>query len=85
MYAIKTYNKISPIGLDLFDKSKYTVSDTAEAPVGAIVRSAALHDEKFAPELLAIARAGAGTNNIPTERCGNEGRRHVYHGGQSRV
>ena len=73
MYAIKTYNKISPIGLDLFDKSKYTVSDTAEAPVGAIVRSAALHDEKFAPELLAIARAGAGTNNIPTERCGNEG------------
>ena len=73
MYAIKTYNKISAIGLDLFDKNKYAVSDTAEAPVGAIVRSAALHDEEFAPELLAIARAGAGTNNIPTERCGNEG------------
>ncbi|MBQ8448550.1 MAG: phosphoglycerate dehydrogenase [Clostridia bacterium] len=73
MYAIKTYNKISPIGLDLFDKTKYTVSDNAEAPVGAIVRSAALHEEAFPETLLAIARAGAGTNNIPTERCSEEG------------
>ncbi|MBQ9745921.1 MAG: phosphoglycerate dehydrogenase, partial [Clostridia bacterium] len=73
MYAIKTYNKISPIGLDLFDKAKYTVSDSAEAPVGAIVRSAALHEEAFPETLLAIARAGAGTNNIPTDRCSEEG------------
>ena len=73
MYAIKTYNKISAVGLDMLDKTKYNVSDTAEEPVGAIVRSAALHEEKFAPTLLAIARAGAGTNNIPTDRCSEEG------------
>jgi D-3-phosphoglycerate dehydrogenase len=73
MYQIKTYNKISAIGLDLLDKEKYSVSDSAEAPVGAIVRSAALHEEKFAPSLLAIARAGAGTNNIPTDRCSEDG------------
>ena len=73
MYQIKTYNKISAVGLDLLDKEKYTVSDSAEAPVGAIVRSAALHEEKFAPSLIAIARAGAGTNNIPTDRCSEEG------------
>ena len=73
MYAIKTYNKISPVGLDLFDKTKQSVSDSTEAPVGAIVRSAALHEEVFPDTLLAIARAGAGTNNIPTERCSEEG------------
>ena len=73
MYAIKTYNKISPIGLDLFDKTKYAISDSEQAPVGAIVRSAALHEEAFPETLLAIARAGAGTNNIPTDRCSEEG------------
>jgi len=73
MYAIKTYNKISPVGLKLFDKTKYSVSENAEAPVGAIVRSAALHEENFPATLLAIARAGAGTNNIPTDRCSEEG------------
>lgn len=73
MFQIKTYNKIAGVGTDLFDKAKYTISDSAEAPVGAIVRSAALHEEKFAQELLAIARAGAGTNNIPTDRCSSEG------------
>ena len=73
MYEIKTYNKIASVGTDLFDKEKYVISDGAEAPVGAIVRSAALHDEKFPESLLAIARAGAGTNNIPIERCSEEG------------
>ena len=73
MYEIKTYNKIASVGTDLFDKEKYAISDGAEAPVGAIVRSAALHDEKFPESLLAIARAGAGTNNIPIERCSEEG------------
>ena len=73
MYGIKTYNKISAVGLDLFDRDAYTVSDDVSEPVGAIVRSAALHDETFAPSLLAIARAGAGTNNIPVARCSEEG------------
>ena len=54
MYQIKTYNKISAVGLSLLDAEKYTVSDQAEAPVGAIVRSAALHEEVFAPSLLAV-------------------------------
>ena len=73
MLNIKTYNKISPIGLDEFDKTAYTCGDDVEQPVGAIVRSAALHDVVFPESLLAIARAGAGTNNIPVDRCANEG------------
>ncbi len=72
MFNIKTYNKISKIGLNEFDE-KYTVGDEVANPVGAIVRSAALHDEEFPKSLLAIARAGAGTNNIPIERCSDEG------------
>lgn len=73
MYSIKTYNKISKVGLDVFDKANYEISDNAEAPVAALVRSAALHEEKFPESLLAIGRAGAGTNNIPTDRCSEEG------------
>ena len=73
MYNIKTYNKISEIGIEVFDKSRYNISDNAESPVAALVRSAALHEEKFDSSLLAIARAGAGTNNIPTERLTEEG------------
>ncbi len=73
MAAIKTYNKISKIGLDVFEKNGFTFGDDIEAPVGAIVRSAALHDVEFNKELLAIGRAGAGTNNIPVERCSDEG------------
>lgn len=72
MYKIKTYNKISKIGLDVFD-DKYTVGDEVENADGAIVRSAALHDTEFPETLKAIARAGAGTNNIPIERCSKQG------------
>lgn len=72
MYRIKTFNKISKIGLQVFD-DKYTVGNEVENADGAIVRSAALHDEKFPETLLAIARAGAGTNNIPIDRCSEEG------------
>lgn len=73
MINIKTYNKISAFGLDEFDKSKYAVGDDVSEPVGAVVRSAALHDTAFPSSLLAIARAGAGTNNIPIDRCSEEG------------
>ncbi len=72
MYKIKTYNKISKIGLNVFD-DKYTVGDEVENPDGAIVRSAALHDVEFPDTLKAIARAGAGTNNIPIDRCSEQG------------
>ena len=72
MFSIKTYNKISKIGLSEFD-DKYTIGDDIENPDGAIVRSAALHDVEFPKSLKAIARAGAGTNNIPIDRCSKEG------------
>lgn len=73
MYNIKTYNKISAVGLDEFDKNLYTCGDDVENPVGAIVRSASLHEVEFPESMLAIARAGAGTNNIPVNRCAEEG------------
>jgi D-3-phosphoglycerate dehydrogenase len=73
MTNIKLYNKISQIGLDVFDNTKYNVSEDATAPEGILVRSAALHDEPFGKELLAIARAGAGVNNIPLDRCSENG------------
>ena len=72
MYKIKTYNKISKSGLEVFD-DKYTIGDEVENPDGAIVRSAALHDTEFPESLKAIARAGAGTNNIPIDRCSQQG------------
>ncbi|MGI6280044.1 MAG: phosphoglycerate dehydrogenase [Acutalibacteraceae bacterium] len=72
MFKIKTYNKISKSGLQVFD-DKYTIGDEVENPDGAIVRSASLHDEEFPPSLKAIARAGAGTNNIPIDRCSEQG------------
>lgn len=72
MYKIKTYNKISKIGLTAFD-DKYTIGDEVENADGAIVRSAALHDTEFPATLKAIARAGAGTNNIPIDRCSEQG------------
>ncbi len=73
MANIKLYNKISQVGLDVFDNDKYTVSETVENPEGILVRSAALHEEPFGKELLAIARAGAGVNNIPIDRCSENG------------
>lgn len=72
MFKIKTYNKISKSGLEVFD-DKYTIGDEVENADGAIVRSAALHDEVFPATLKAIARAGAGTNNIPIEKCSEQG------------
>ena len=73
MYKILTLNKIAACGTDLFDSEKYTVTDTEAAPDGIMVRSANMLEEKFAPNLKAIARAGAGVNNIPVDRCSEEG------------
>ena len=73
MYTVKTLNKISPTGLNVLDPDKYTVDDGAENPDAILVRSAKMHDMQFNPELLCIARAGAGTNNIPSDRCADEG------------
>lgn len=73
MFNIKTLNKISNIGLDKFDKTKYTYGDDIENPDGIMVRSASMHDMKMPESLLAIARAGAGVNNIPVADCAKQG------------
>ena len=71
MYNILTLNKISASGLSNFDAEKFTCADNFESPDAIIVRSAAMHEMEFAPNLLAVARAGAGVNNIPIDRCTN--------------
>ncbi len=73
MYSILTLNKIAACGTEAFDAAKYTVSDSCEKPDAIMVRSAAMHDMEFDKNLLAIARAGAGVNNIPIERCAEQG------------
>jgi D-3-phosphoglycerate dehydrogenase len=72
MYKIATLNKISPVGLNRFGDNYSLVDDLDEANA-IVVRSQNMHDMKFGPELRAIARAGAGVNNIPLQRCAEEG------------
>lgn len=73
MKNIKLLNKIAKCGIDIFDKDSYTVSDDVESPDAIMVRSAVMHDMVFDSSLKAIARAGAGVNNIPLDRCAEEG------------
>ncbi len=69
MFTIKTLNKISNVGLSKFNETKYTLDDNAQSPDAIMVRSAAMHDMEMPQSLLAIARAGAGVNNIPIPKC----------------
>lgn len=74
MFDILTLNKIAKCGLDQLDSSKYTVTDDAAANAdGIILRSFAMHDMELPEKLLAVARAGAGTNNIPIDKCTDAG------------
>ncbi len=73
MYNIQTLNKISKYGTDNFDTAKYTVADEVANPDAIMVRSAAMHDMEFGSNLLVIARAGAGVNNIPVDKCAEQG------------
>ena len=73
MYQIQTLNKISPLGLSQLDEQKYHISNSCENPDGILVRSADMLNMEFGPNLLGIARAGAGTNNIPSDRCSEAG------------
>lgn len=73
MYNILTLNKISASGLSNFDANKFACADSFEAPDAIIVRSAAMHETEFKSNLLAVARAGAGVNNIPIDRCTENG------------
>ena len=72
MYHVKTMNKISKIGLAQLD-DRFEISETMEHEDAILVRSAKLHDYDFPAELKAIARAGAGVNNIPLDRAAEAG------------
>ncbi|MEG2530707.1 MAG: phosphoglycerate dehydrogenase [Raoultibacter sp.] len=72
MPRIHCLNNISAYGTDLLTGS-YELTDDVATATGILVRSAAMHDMEFGDDLLAIARAGAGVNNIPLNRCAEEG------------
>ncbi len=72
MFKIGTLNKISPKGLAKLG-SNYEVVENIDEAEGILVRSFKMHDMQFSPALKAIARAGAGVNNIPLDRCADEG------------
>lgn len=73
MFHIKTMNQISPVGLERFDPESYMICNEEHCLEGILVRSAQMHDYDMPESLLAIARAGAGVNNIPLEKCSAAG------------
>ena len=73
MKNILCLNKIAKIGTDKLDPAMYNVGTEVANPDAIMVRSAAMHDMTFDKNMLAIARAGAGVNNIPVDRCSAEG------------
>lgn len=72
MYNILTLNKISPVGIAKLTDN-YKVSDTIENPDGILLRSFKMHDMTLPESLLAVARCGAGVNNIPLDTCSDNG------------
>ena len=73
MFNVLTMNTIAPAGIEVLERRGCTVGPALDRPDGLLLRSADLHQVAFPASLLAIARAGAGTNNIPLERCTEEG------------
>jgi len=73
MFRVKTMNKISPFGLELFPRDKYEVASEIPNPDAILVRSADLNSVEIPGSVLAIARAGAGVNNIPVPKCSDKG------------
>lgn len=73
MFKIQTLNNISPIIHEALSADTYTVSNEEPTPDAILVRSAAMHDMALPDSLLAIARAGAGVNNIPIDKCSQQG------------
>lgn len=72
MYKIGTLNKISPVGLARLTDD-YTITENVQEANSIILRSYNMHDMEFSPDLLAIGRAGAGVNNIPLDKCAQQG------------
>ena len=73
MRKIQTLNKISSKGLDLFSRDDYEVASEFSSPDAIVLRSFKMHDMELPSSLKAIARAGAGTNNIPIDKCTEKG------------
>jgi D-3-phosphoglycerate dehydrogenase len=73
MYRIQTLNKIAAKGLEVFPRNEYEIASEFSHPDAILVRSAPLHEMEFPATLQAIARAGAGTNNVPVARCTKAG------------
>jgi D-3-phosphoglycerate dehydrogenase / 2-oxoglutarate reductase len=69
MFKIQTLNKISTVGLEIFERDNYEIASEMIHPDAVLVRSADMHETQFAETLKVIARAGAGVNNIPIDRC----------------
>lgn len=72
MFQIKTFNAIAPEGMARFDQENYRINESDE-PDGIILRSQKLHEYQFPESVVAVARAGAGTNNIPVKKCTEQG------------
>ena len=73
MFKIKTLNKISAIGLEVLPRADYEISTEIANPDGIILRSYNMHEMELPASLKAVARAGAGVNNIPIEKCSERG------------
>lgn len=73
MYKIQTLNKISTVGIELFPRDAYEIASEIMHPDAALVRSFDMHEMALPPSLKAIARAGAGVNNIPIDKCSEQG------------
>ena len=73
MYKIQTLNKIATTGLDLMPRDQYEIASDINNPDGVILRSFKMHDMELPASLKAIARAGAGVNNIPIDKCSEKG------------
>jgi len=73
MFSIQTLNKISSRGLELLPRDNYEIATELSNPDAILVRSFNMHEMEFNPSLKAIARAGAGVNNIPIDKCTEKG------------
>ena len=73
MYEVLTLNKIAKCGLDMLDTDVFTVTDNTDNPDAVILRSFSMHEMELPKSLKAIARAGAGVNNIPIDKCSERG------------
>ena len=73
MYKVLTLNKISKVGLSELPAEMYSVSDDEKNPDAVLLRSFKMHDMELPESLLAVARCGAGVNNIPLDKCAEKG------------